>query len=477
MKNTTFPLVRHIFGVSVLALAAIIAIVLGLFLGDLPRLIALAAAVLCCTAVVTWLLAGRGALARLLEPKDREAAVAAREWANKAHWYEQLLDLVQLPITVTDLDMNWTFVNAAVERLLGKSRKEIFGTPCSQWGAGICKTQNCGITRLRGGFTQTIFTQWGLDFLVDTTYLEDLEGNRIGHVEIVTDISTKVQVRGRVREAMEVIVDSSRQIEKATANLADGASTQAASLEEVAGAMDGLHEQTKLNTESATRADEIARGSMAQAKKGNDAMAKVVDAMRQINESSESVREIIRTIRDIADQTNLLALNAAIEAARAGDTGRGFAVVADEVGKLSGRSLESVKKSTEIVESILGSIAEANAMLQEAARQLGAIVTGTTSVSEISRRTAELNAQATGAIGQVKKSLEEVNSVTQQTAASSEETSATIGTLSRQIDDLAGVVESMKLDNNEAQNAKLEALLGEVKRNETLRNGKAALPA
>ena len=119
-----------------------------------------------------------------------------------------------------------------------------------------------------------------------------------------------------------------------------------------------------------------------------------------------------------------------------------------------------MKKTTEIVESILKGIDSANKMLDEAAHQLDAILAGTKTVSEISRRTAELNQQQSGAIGQVKKSLEGVSSVTQQTAANSEETSATVSSLSQQIGDLALVVERMKLDNDDKQNEKLEALLG-----------------
>ena len=217
---------------------AIVAIATAYLLQGLVRTAALAIACALSAIFVIWLLASRSTLARALQKKDLDFSKRAQEWANKVYWYEQLLDLVQMPMTVTDNDMNWTFINAAVEKLLGKSRKEIFGQHCSHWGAGICNTRNCGIQRLRSGFNQTIFTQWGLDFLVDTTYLKDLDGNTVGHVEIVTDISTKVQVRGQVREAIESIVTSSSQIEKATQSLADGASTQAANLEEIASTME-----------------------------------------------------------------------------------------------------------------------------------------------------------------------------------------------------------------------------------------------
>ena len=464
MQAVISRLSRTALATLVLASLVIVVSACGLLVAALPRIPLFALAGALGLALLAWTIVSRLRSTALLRQREQEQNAMEKEWANKTFWFEQLLDLVQMPITVTDRDMNWTFINAAVEKLLGKSRKEILGLQCSQWGAGICNTPNCGIQRLRKGFNQTIFTQWGLDFLVDTTHLYDLEGNVVGHVEIVTDISTKVQVRGQVRDAIESIVTSSTQIEKSTESLATGASSQASSLEEIASTMENLNDQTKLNVQSAVKARDIATQSMRQAEVGNDGMAKVVVAMREINKSSENIKDIVHTIQEIADQTNMLSLNAAIEAARAGEAGRGFAVVADEVGNLANKSLESVKKTTEIVESITKSIAAASGMLDSTAHQLDEILTGTRTVTEISNHTAELNEQQADAIEEVRQSLEHINEITQSTAANSEETSATISSLTQQIGDLSTVVDHMKLDSDDKQNEKLESLLAEVKR-------------
>jgi methyl-accepting chemotaxis protein len=129
----------------------------------------------------------------------------------------------------------------------------------------------------------------------------------------------------------------------------------------------------------------------------------ITNAVGEIEALAKSTGEIgalAGEVTNIADQTNLLALNAAIEAARAGEAGRGFAVVAEEVRKLaegsrkfadqiadrvgtaenqarataqsSAKGAEDFRKSSETIntslkffEQIAGSVASANAKIQE----------------------------------------------------------------------------------------------------------------
>ena len=110
---------------------------------------------------------------------------------NKIFWYEQLLDAIPNPVSVTDLDMNWTFINKAAEGVAGKTRKEILGNQCSNWGADICGTEKCGVHGLRKGRPTSFFTQPGLDmdFKVDSAYILNTNGEKIGHIEVVNDIT------------------------------------------------------------------------------------------------------------------------------------------------------------------------------------------------------------------------------------------------------------------------------------------------
>ena len=137
-----------------------------------------------------------------------DAGLAELEKTNASYkaenyWLTSILDALPIPLSVTDKNMNWTFINKVVEDMLGVKRKDIIGKHCSSWGAGICNTDNCGIARLRKGFNETLFSQFGKDFQVTTAYLYDTSGEISGHIEAVRDISDLTE---KTREADELSI-------------------------------------------------------------------------------------------------------------------------------------------------------------------------------------------------------------------------------------------------------------------------------
>ncbi len=116
------------------------------------------------------------------------------------HWCEQILDFVYLPMSITDTSMDWTFINKPVKDIIRLTRKEAIGEQCSNWNADICNTERCGIMMLRKGEGTSFFTNEGIDrnFQVDTTYLYDRKKNKIGHLELVSDITAKVKLETAV---------------------------------------------------------------------------------------------------------------------------------------------------------------------------------------------------------------------------------------------------------------------------------------
>jgi len=111
-------------------------------------------------------------------------------------------------------------------------------------------------------------------------------------------------------------------------------------------------EITQETEQTAIRGMDVVQKASTEMKKVSESISESSSVLSNLGEQSEKITSIVDVIRGIADQTNLLALNAAIEAARAGDQGRGFAVVADEVRKLAGRTAESTREISEMLDKI-----------------------------------------------------------------------------------------------------------------------------
>jgi len=106
-----------------------------------------------------------------------------------AHWYNSILNAIPLPISVTDENTNWTFINTRVEQILGITLKDAIGKPCSNWGSVVCNTENCGILCAKKGQTQTYFSDRNYSFQVDTAILKDLDDKTMGYIEVAHDVT------------------------------------------------------------------------------------------------------------------------------------------------------------------------------------------------------------------------------------------------------------------------------------------------
>jgi methyl-accepting chemotaxis protein len=214
--------------------------------------------------------------------------------------------------------------------------------------------------------------------------------------------------------------------------LAEGASEQAASLEETSSSLEEMASMTKRNAEASTEAKELSNQTRIAADSGSADMAEMKVAMDAIKKSSAEISKIVKTIDEIAFQTNILALNAAVEAARAGDAGAGFAVVAEEVRNLAQRSAAAAKETAAKIEDSVNKSEHGVRISDKVALSLGEIVAKARKVDGLIGEIANASNEQNEGIGQVNTAVVQMDKVTQANAGSAEETAAAAEELSSQ---------------------------------------------
>ena len=235
-----------------------------------------------------------------------------------------------------------------------------------------------------------------------------------------------------IASAAREVASASAEISTGTTDLSQRTEEQAASLEETSASMEQISATVKNNAEHAHQADQFTHGMREVGNRGGEVVAKAVDAMSRIAQSSSKISDIISVIDEIARQTNLLALNAAVEAARAGEAGRGFAVVASEVRSLAQRSSQAAKDIKELINTSSGEVQEGVDLVNRAGTSLNEILESIKKVAEIVSQIASASAEQTTGIEQINKALSQMDEVTQQNSALVEQNAAAAKTLEQQ---------------------------------------------
>ena len=215
--------------------------------------------------------------------------------------------------------------------------------------------------------------------------------------------------------------------------LADGASQQAASIEETSSAMEEMASQTRTTSENAGEANGIMGETAGVVARAGQSMVALTESMGQISGASEETSKIIKTIDEIAFQTNLLALNAAVEAARAGEAGAGFAVVADEVRNLAMRAAEAAKDTSVLIEETNSRVQEGVGLVDQTTEEFNAVAENTEKISTLIREISTASSEQAQGVGHINKAVTDMDHLTQRAAASAEETASAAEELNQQL--------------------------------------------
>ncbi len=284
-----------------------------------------------------------------------------------------------------------------------------------------------------------------LDAISQGVLNRKIEREYVGQFSLIKNSINKISNTLRstisdIKISSDNVLVGAKQISETSMDLANGASNQASSVQELNASITAINEQTHQNAEQAKKANDFSKQSIENARNGNDEMVKMLSSMNDIKEASKNISKIIKVIDDIAFQTNLLALNAAVEAARAGKHGVGFSVVAEEVRSLAGRSQQAAKDTSNLIEDIISKINDGTETAKLTASSLEKIVEDTNSVSSIIDEIYMATTLQTEGISQISEGIDQISEVVQRNSSTSEESAAAAEELSSQSEVLSNMV-------------------------------------
>jgi methyl-accepting chemotaxis protein len=253
--------------------------------------------------------------------------------------------------------------------------------------------------------------------------------------DTVVDI---VRIGGEVENA-------STAMSRESMRLAEGASKNAATIEEISATLVEIGTLAEGTATSCREACDGATRTREAVEQGNAQVGRLEQAMAAIQESSQAVNRIVNVIQDVSFQTNLLALNAAVEAARAGEAGRGFAVVAEEVRNLAQRSATAANETSQLIEQARQR-AENGVQIAAQVKDVLVAIDGESQRFRERLSAATINAdQQSGNVAQVSRGVGELSQTTQDNAASAEELAVTAKQSSDRIGELQRTVGTFKV--------------------------------
>jgi len=128
---------------------------------------------------------------------------------EKAHWFESLLDSITDSISVTDMDGKVIFLNQASLDMLGTTREKSIGIPCADvWKIENCNTNKCGNKLLKEDINKSDFRMGDQIFMSNVSYIKDLKGNNVGHIEIINNITEAANREFELKQLHDLIFDS-----------------------------------------------------------------------------------------------------------------------------------------------------------------------------------------------------------------------------------------------------------------------------
>ncbi|MCP5499953.1 MAG: HAMP domain-containing protein [Leptospiraceae bacterium] len=285
-------------------------------------------------------------------------------------------------------------------------------------------------------------SEGNLDIRVEQKFKGDFSGIKDSLDLIIDSFNNLI---GEIINAAEQILLSSKQVADSSQSLSQGSTEQASSVDEVTSTLSQIEEQARQNADRAKSASENALNVKNQAIHGDKEMHSMLEAMKEITETSENIAKIIKEIDAIAFQTNILALNAAVEAARAGQHGKGFNVVAEEVRNLASRSANAAKETANLIEGSIRKVNVGTDIANRTADALKNVTDGVLLVTTVIEQISTASNEQSKSVAETTLAINQISQVAMNAAATAEESSAASVELASQAESFRDMVKKFKI--------------------------------
>ena len=275
----------------------------------------------------------------------------------------------------------------------------------------------------------------------------DFRGDFVSIKESLNRISANLtQTMVQINSSADQVVRGAEQIAGSGQALSQATLEQASSVEELSATINDVSDRVRDNADNAVATSRLAEAVGADVRASSQQVRDMSGAMDKMRDMSREITGIIKDIEDIAFQTNILALNAAVEAARAGESGKGFSVVANEIRRLSEKTTEASRSTSELIGKTVDMMVQGADMAGTTSEKLMQTAKAAQDAADRVQAISQASGEQATAVVQLRESIDQISSVVQENSATAEESAAASEELTGQMQMLKKLVSAFEYD-------------------------------